>query len=88
MMLRCKILISSLFLLAFWLGTHVCGAQFTENFSDGDFSSNPVWSGDITEFAISNGMLQSNGSNIANQKLHLQTSNTKIDDTEWSFLVD
>jgi hypothetical protein len=88
MMHRTKILISRLSTLAFFMCAHVCAAQFTDNFSDGDFTINPVWAGDVGEFSITSGVLGSNGPNAASQKLYLQTPSTKIDNAEWSFLVD
>lgn len=88
MMHRTKILISRLFVLAFFMSAYVCAAQFTDNFSDGDFISNPAWTGDVGEFNISGGMLRSDGPNLVSQKLYLQTPSTKMADAEWSFLVD
>ena len=63
-------------------------AQVTDNFSDGDFTQNPVWSGDNANFLITNFELQSNGPNAAGSKIYLSTANTMIDQTEWSFLID
>lgn len=85
---RFKILISQLSVLAFFMSAHVCAAQFNDNFTDGDFTNNPVWAGDVGEFSITSGVLGSNGPNAANQKLYLQTPSTKMDEAEWSFLVD
>ena len=62
--------------------------QLLDNFSDGDFSANPPWSGDVSNFIIENGILRSSGPNMANQQLHLQIASTKMDDAEWNFLVD
>jgi hypothetical protein len=62
--------------------------QVTDNFSDGSFTDNPAWNGDVNYFTINNGALQSIGPNVANSKIYLQTSNTMISNTEWSFLVD
>lgn len=62
--------------------------QVIDNFSDGSFTDNPAWTGDANEFIINNGLLQSNGPNVANSKLYLQTANTKINDAEWSFLIN
>ena len=40
-----KIVLFFLFFVSFNLS-----AQFTDDFSDGDFSSNPTWFGDINNF--------------------------------------
>ncbi len=63
-------------------------AQVTDDFSDGDFTQNPVWSGDVANFLINNFELQSNGPNVAGSKICLSTQNTMLAQTEWSFLID
>ncbi|MBU2915400.1 lamin tail domain-containing protein [Reichenbachiella agariperforans] len=62
-------------------------SQITEDFTDGDFTNNPAWSGDITAFEIESGQLNSNGPDIT-ETLHLSTPNSLINYTEWTFLVD
>ncbi|MDX2302320.1 MAG: lamin tail domain-containing protein [Microscillaceae bacterium] len=61
--------------------------QLQDNFSDGDFTSNPSWSGDTGEFLVETQSLKSNGP-AATSTLHLSTANTRIQDTEWRFLID
>ena len=79
---RICILISFINLLTFSLQ-----AQFTDDFSDGDFTSNPTWSGDVSEFQISTANeLQSNGP-AANATLHLVTPSTQFQNTIWEFWV-
>ncbi|HNW69656.1 MAG TPA: lamin tail domain-containing protein [Bacteroidales bacterium] len=65
----------------------VC-AQVTDDFTDGDFTSNPAWSGDSIYFMVTANQLQSNGPNVAGSIIYLSTPNTLINETEWSFLVD
>ena len=63
-------------------------AQFSDDFSDGNFTSNPVWTGDSIYFLTTANQLQSNGPNVAGSKIYLSTPNALINETEWSFLVD
>jgi len=63
-------------------------AQFTDDFTDGNFTSNPVWTGDTTKFIINaDTILQSNGNSTAADTLHLVTPNTILDSTEWQFFM-
>lgn len=62
--------------------------QFVDDFSDGNFTSNPTWSGDAADFEVD-----------GNQKLHLNATpqsdtsylsvaSQAIDDATWEFLVE
>lgn len=58
--------------------------QIDEDFSDGDFTSNPTWMGDVAKFKINNSyklQLNSTGADTS----YLATSNALISNTEWSF---
>lgn len=61
-------------------------AQVTDDFSDGDFTSNPLWSGDDTEFMI-NGVNQLQLNNSVAGSSYLSTPNALIANTEWHFYV-
>lgn len=62
-------------------------AQISDDFSDGNFSANPAWSGSTSLFQISAAQeLQSNGA-VAPDTLYLSTPNTQIANTEWRFRV-
>ncbi len=59
-------------------------AQFTENFSDGDFTVNPAWTGDEASYKINTTFqlqLNATGDGIAS----LSTPNSMSTDMEWSF---
>jgi hypothetical protein len=60
--------------------------QFSDDFSDGNFSINPTWSGDTGEFKVSSSkQLQLNGSGTDTS--FLVTQNTSLVNAEWSFYI-
>ncbi len=62
-------------------------AQVTEHFDDGDFTANPVWSGNASLYNINvNKQLQSNGTTgTGGETSYLSTPSTMVSNTEWSF---
>jgi len=67
----------------------ICGyasAQVTDDFTDGDFTANPAWSGDVAEFMI-NGVNQLQLNNSVAGASYLSTPNTAINNTEWHFYI-
>ena len=65
-------------------------AQFLDDFSDGDFTSNPPWSGDDSVFTVvdvgGNFQLRSNKL-LTNSTYCLSTPNTLVNDAQWEFTV-
>ncbi len=62
-------------------------AQISDNFSDGDFTKNPTWIGNVDDFIInSDGELQSNVSGQTGSSF-LATKSQIIDDATWEFTV-
>ena len=56
--------------------------QVSDNFTDGDFTNTPSWSGNVSEFKINTSLqLQLNG--VAAATSYLSTSNSDINNTEW-----
>ncbi|MFT7197950.1 MAG: hypothetical protein ACI83W_002325, partial [Marinoscillum sp.] len=76
---------TTLFLI-FLLSSLWSFGQVSDDFSDGDFTNNPVWSGDTEYFLVNAERLESNGP--AGGTIHLSTENTIMDYTTWEFLVD
>ncbi len=77
-----KHLFSTLFILTSCLYT---SAQLVDDFSDGDFTQNPIWTGETALFQISADLqLQTNGMS-ASDVIHLVSPSTRIDATEWRF---
>ena len=60
-------------------------AQFTDDFSDGDLSNNPKWSGDLPSWTIDNNVLRSND-NTASNKFYLSTPSSQVTNVQWEFL--
>ncbi|MEM8898060.1 MAG: lamin tail domain-containing protein [Bacteroidota bacterium] len=77
----------SCILLAFILLASTTGfSQLTDDFSDGDFTANPVWSGDNPLFRVNESFqLQSNGQSIS-EIIYLSTPQTLATNVEW--LID
>jgi hypothetical protein len=61
-------------------------AQFTDNFSDGDFTQNPTWAGNTELFSIENFQLRLNSA-AGNDSTYLVTPSAVLNDTEWNFWV-
>lgn len=60
-------------------------AQFTENFSDGDLTGNPVWTGNLTDWNI-NPMQQLQSNNlVTSSTYYLSTSNALATSAQWDF---
>ena len=73
-----------LFIMSLMISTF-CAAQFIDDFTDGDFTTNPAWSGQDTFFIVNGtNQLQSNGP-TATDEIYLSTPNTQFSNTEWSF---
>lgn len=73
-----------LLLACFFIVTTV-SAQFSDNFNDGEFTSNPAWQGSPSDFIINtNRQLQSNNT-IASSSYQITTNNPMVQKTEWEF---
>ena len=58
-----------------------------EDFTDGDFATNPKWTGDEADFLVVDGKLKSNGPEETSV-LYLSTPSKAIEEASWSFLVE
>ncbi|MFL5739706.1 MAG: lamin tail domain-containing protein [Flavisolibacter sp.] len=75
-------------IISFLFVSHLCSfSQVQEDFSDGDFTSNPSWTGSIHDFTITaSGLLQSTNT-ATNSIFYLSTANHLSLMTQWDFLV-
>ncbi|TVQ12512.1 MAG: hypothetical protein EA361_10750 [Bacteroidetes bacterium] len=60
-------------------------AQFTDDFSDGDFTQNPQWIGDTDKFIVENQMLRLNDNQAG--EAYLATQSAVLNNTQWEFWV-
>ncbi|MDF1671969.1 MAG: lamin tail domain-containing protein, partial [Vicingaceae bacterium] len=71
-----------LFITCLCLGS-VGFSQFTDDFTDGDFTNNPTWSGDNALFTAATGVL--NSQNTGANNYYLSTPSTMSLNAQWDF---
>ncbi|NRA51683.1 MAG: lamin tail domain-containing protein [Phaeodactylibacter sp.] len=72
------------------LATFHLNAQLVDDFSDGDFSTNPEWLGDTDRFAVTSGELQLLDMNAAGNNesvLYVAAPTSTSETTTWEFYV-
>lgn len=74
-------------LFAILVVTQISFSQFVDNFSDGDFIVNPVWSGDNANYEVdASFMLHLNAPAVVDTS-YLSTTSTAINNATWEFYV-
>src|SRR6187401_2657704 len=61
-------------------------AQFADDFSDGDFASDPLWLGSDSKFVVDSARLRLKAT-PATDMAYLATASRSINDATWEFLV-
>ena len=62
-------------------------AQVSDNFTDNDFTANPIWSGDDSVYTIVSNQLRSNKT-LTNSTFYLSTPSMLANNCQWEFLVN
>jgi hypothetical protein len=62
--------------------------QFFENFDDGNFTSNPAWSGDVVSFTINTSLQLQSANTTANGAFYLSTPSNTATQAQWEFFVN
>ena len=84
-------IIKHISLFIFILFGQMAFSQVQDDFADGNFSTNPVWLGNTSEFLVNSiFQLQSNAdtTSASNREVYLSTPSISIDYTQWEFFVD
>jgi hypothetical protein len=71
---------------ALFFNSQIVLAQFTDNFSDGDFTNNPAWNGDDVNFSVQSEILRLTAPAVSDQ-MYLSTTNEAIENAQWDFWV-
>ena len=77
-----RLTIAVLLLMPLWLS-----AQVQDNFTDGDFTANPIWSGEVSTFEASANRLHLNAPAVASSS-YLSTASSAIHNASWEFYVE
>ena len=60
-------------------------AQLRDDFTDGNFTANPAWTGDATSFQVAAQQLRSNGPAVTGTAIQLSTPSQASTGTVWEF---
>jgi hypothetical protein len=60
-------------------------AQLADNFTDGNFTATPAWTGDAASFQVTAQQLQSNGPAVTGSQIALSTPCQAVTGTVWEF---
>jgi len=78
-----KLLLTFIFILPLFVH-----AQLLEDFSDGDFTNNPTWSGDASQFIVNASLqLQLNSSGTGVSSLSAPLNLASLDSMEWNCYI-
>jgi hypothetical protein len=58
-------------------------AQINESFSDGDFSTNPTWTGNGSDFTVNTSLQLQSNNQVVNGAFYLSTPNTLATSVQW-----
>ncbi|MGB4843992.1 MAG: lamin tail domain-containing protein [Ferruginibacter sp.] len=59
--------------------------QFTENFNDGDFTTNPAWVGNTSDWTVNPSLQLQSNNTVASSTFYLSTASTMATTAQWEF---
>ncbi len=75
-------------LLSFLLFFCICNqsfSQFTDNFNDGNFTANPAWTGNTSDWSVNSSFQLQSNNTTTNSNFYLSTPNTLATTAQWDF---
>ena len=60
-------------------------AQFTDNFTDGNFTANPTWVGNTADWTVNPALQLQSNNTVANSSFYLSTASTLATTAQWDF---
>lgn len=60
-------------------------SQFTDNFNDGDFTNNPAWTGNTSDWIVNPSLQLQSNNTVTNSNFYLGTANTLATTAQWDF---
>lgn len=67
------------------LSCFISRAQFSDNFNDGNFTTNPAWVGSTADFTVNAALQLQSNNTVANSNFYLATASTKATVAQWDF---
>ncbi|MEP6595663.1 MAG: lamin tail domain-containing protein [Ginsengibacter sp.] len=67
------------------LSSEVCQAQLTDNFNDGNFSTNPTWDANTADWTVNPALQLQSNNMAANSSFYISTVSTLATSTQWEF---
>jgi hypothetical protein len=66
----------------------VSKAQLSESFNDGDFTNNPTWTGDTSQWLVNSSLQLQSNDTVKNGSFYISTANTLSFNTQWELYVN
>ena len=79
---------SYLYLLILVFAFSKSSAQLIENFSDGDFTNNPTWSGNTTDFLVNSSLQLQSNNTVVGSSYYLSTTSTLATVAQWEMYIN
>lgn len=81
-----KTLLAALFSIVL-LSNQPAFGQFTDSFSDGDFTANPAWTGNTADFVVNTSQQLQSNNTTANSTYYISTANTLATSAQWDWFT-